>query len=122
MGGQGKPLEMLQKQAFSWSEVEGKRRDGLQRAPSCSQNQKAAEPVWLQGGFCQPPSPSKLPKIKFHMLWAKVNFLFQGLEHTALLKLPSAPSPVPAPGSLFYSSPAKGAMKTKPTLALQIPP
>lgn len=59
------------------------------------------------------------------MLWAKGNFLFQGLEHTALLKLPSAPCPVPAPGSLFYSSRAKGgkgAMKTKPTLALQIPP
>lgn len=33
-------------------------------------------------------------KIKFHMLWAKGNFLFQGLEHTTLfLILPSAPAP-----------------------------
>lgn len=32
-----------------------------------------------------------LPKIKFRMLWAKGNFLFQELEHTVLFKLPSAP-------------------------------
>lgn len=39
-GGQGKPLEILQKQAFRWAGVEGKRRDGLQRAASCSQNRR----------------------------------------------------------------------------------
>lgn len=48
------------------------------------------------------------------MLWAKGNFLFQGLKLAILfLILPSAPAP--APGSLYYNSPAKGSTKTKPT-------
>lgn len=62
---------------------------------------------------------SNLPKIKLLMLWAKGNFLFQGLVHTTLfLKLPSALAP--APGSLYCHFPAKGSMKTKPVLASQI--
>ena len=60
-----------------------------------------------------------LPKIKFHMLWAKGNFLFQELEQTALLKLLC---PSPAPGFPCYSSPTEGAVKTKLTLAFQILP
>lgn len=62
-----------------------------------------------------------LPKIQFLMPWAKGNFLLQELAHTTLfLKLPSALAP--APGSLHCRFPAKGSMKTKPTLAYQISP
>lgn len=54
------------------------------------------------------------------MLWAKSNFLFQGLEHTGLfLLLPSAPAPVP--GSLYHSCLAKGFAKTKPTWPIRFP-
>lgn len=61
-----------------------------------------------------------LPEIKFHMLWAKGNFLFQGVRATALvLQLRSAPAP--APGCLYCCSPAKGAMKTKPTQPIRLP-
>lgn len=126
MGGQGKPRRYFRERlGCQWAGAEGKRKHGLQRALSC-QSQKAAKPVWLQGGLCQTSLSFSckmnldLPKIKFHMLWAKDYFLFQGLELTTLfLILPSAPAP--APGSRYYSFPAKGSTETKPTWPIRFP-
>lgn len=53
-----------------------------------------------------------LPKIKFHILWAKDYFLSQGLEGTTLFL--SFPLPCPAPGSRYCSFPDKGSTKTNP--------
>lgn len=82
MGGQGKPRRYFREREAVWAGVEGKRKHGLQRACPArvkrQQNQFGCKEASGKPRSFSCKMSVDLPKIKFHILWAKDYFLFQG--------------------------------------------